>query len=102
MANRNPRPEQLDLNPAVERSRRMQRKDLENIPGFLLIGLLFVIAEPPFWLALLLFALFVLARLAHTFAHANAQNHEVRAAFYSAGSLVVIVMALWVLIVALV
>ena len=32
-----------------------------------LLGLLFVISEPPFWLATLLFALFVLARLAHTF-----------------------------------
>jgi uncharacterized MAPEG superfamily protein len=101
VANRNPRPEQLELNPDVERSRRMQRNDLENIPAFLAIGLIFLTAEPPFGLAVLLFAIFVLARLAHTVAYATAQNHEVRATFFSAGSLVVILMALWVLVVAL-
>ena len=102
VANKNPRPEQLDPHPDVERSRRMHRNDLENIPAFLACGLLFVTTEPPFWLALLLFALFVLARLAHTLAYATAQNHEVRATFYSIGSVVVIVMAVWVLAVALV
>jgi glutathione S-transferase len=45
--------------------------------------------------------MFVLARLAHTVAYATAQNHEVRAAFYSVGSIAVIIMALWVLGVAL-
>ena len=101
VANKNPRPEQLDPHPDVERSRRMHRNDLENIPAFLACGLLFVATEPPIWLALLLFALFVLARLAHTLAYATAQNHEVRATFYSVGSVVVIVMAVWVLAVAL-
>lgn len=100
-ANRNPRPEQLDLNPSVERSRRMQRNDLESIPAFLAMGLVFVTAEPPLWLAALLFAIFVLARLAHTFAYATAQNHEVRAAFFSVGSLTIILMALWALVAAL-
>lgn len=101
VSNRTPRPEQLLPNPSVERSRRMQRNDLESIPAFLVIGLVFVIMEPPYWLAVTLFALFVLARLAHTFAYATAQNHEVRATFFSVGSLVVIVMALWVLAVTL-
>ena len=102
VANKNPRPEQLDPHPDVERSRRMHRNDLENIPAFLACGLLFVTTEPPFWLAVLLFALFVLARLAHTLAYTTAQNHEVRATFYAVGSVVVIVMAVWVLAVALV
>ena len=101
-ANRNPRPEQLDLNPEVDRSRRMHRNDLENIPAFFACGLLFVTTEPPLWLATLIFGLFVLARLAHTWSYATAQNHEVRASFYSIGSLVVIFMAVWVLAVALV
>jgi uncharacterized MAPEG superfamily protein len=100
-ANRNPRPEQLDPEPDVERSRRMQRNDLENIPAFLAAGLLFVAVAPPVWLAVLLFALFVLARLAHTWAYATARSHEVRATFYSLGSIVVILMALWVLLAAL-
>ncbi len=102
LANRNPRPEQLDPHPDVDRSRRMHRNDLENIPAFLACGLLFVTAEPPFWSAALLFTLFVLARLAHTLAYATAQNHEVRATFYSIGSIVVMAMAVWVLTVALV
>jgi uncharacterized MAPEG superfamily protein len=97
-ANRNPRPEQLDPQPDVERSRRMQRNDLESIPAFLAAGLLFVTAAPPTWVAVLLFALFVLSRLAHTWAYATAQNHEVRATFFSVGSIVVILMALWVLL----
>jgi uncharacterized MAPEG superfamily protein len=100
-ANRNPRPEQLDPEPDVERSRRMQRNDLENIPAFLAAGLLFVAVAPPVWLAVLLFALFVLSRLAHTWAYATARSHEVRATFYSLGSIVVILMALWVLLAAL-
>ncbi|MEP2843260.1 MAG: MAPEG family protein, partial [Alphaproteobacteria bacterium] len=45
-ANRNPRPEQLEPNDYVERSRRIQRNDLENIPGFLAAGLLFVAVGP--------------------------------------------------------
>jgi uncharacterized MAPEG superfamily protein len=98
--NRNPRPDQLDPQPDVERSRRMQRNDLENIPAFLAAGLLFVAVAPPAWVAYLLFALFVLARLAHTWAYATAQDHEVRATFYSVGSIVVILMALWVLVAA--
>ncbi len=96
-ANRNPRPEQLNLNTDVERSRRMHRNDIENIPAFLACGLLFVLVEPPFWLAAGLFAAFVLARFAHTIAYGTAQNHEVRATFYSVGSFVVILMAFWVL-----
>jgi glutathione S-transferase len=100
-ANRNPRPEQLDPEPGVERSRRMQRNDLENIPAFLAIGLVFVAVGPPAWAAWLLFGLFVTARLAHAWAYATAQNHEIRATFFSVGSIVVILMALWVLLAAL-
>lgn len=100
-ANRNPRPEQLDPQPAVERSRRMQRNDLESIPAFLAAGLLFVAVNPPAWAAYTLFALFTIARLAHTWAYATAQNHEIRATFFSVGSVVVVLMALWVLLAAL-
>jgi uncharacterized MAPEG superfamily protein len=99
--NPDPRPEQLDLHPQVERSRRMQRNDLESIPGFLAAGLLFVTTAPPYWIAVLLFALFVLGRLAHTWAYATAKDHEIRAAFFSVGSILVILMALLVLAAAL-
>ena len=100
-ANRNPRPSQLDLNDFVERSRRIHRNDLENIPGFLAAGLLFVAARPSTLLAAILMTAFVLARVLHTAAYETQQRHEIRATFYSVGSLVVIYMALHVLVVAL-
>jgi len=97
-ANRNPRPEQLDRNDYVDRSRRVHLNDLENIPGFLAAGLIYVAVEPPATLAIGLMTLFVVARLLHTAAYMTGQRHEVRAVFYSVGSIVVIVMALHVLI----
>jgi len=71
LINRNPRPEQLEMNDYVDRSRRMHRNDLENIPAFLASGLLFVIAGPSLLLANMLMYGFVVARLAHTAAYAS-------------------------------
>lgn len=97
-ANRNPRPEQLALNDYVDRSRRMQRNDLENIPAFLACGLIFVaVSPPPLWVNIFLYT-FVATRLAHTLAYATGQRHEVRATFYTIGSLIVIAMAVWTLV----
>ena len=99
-ANRNPRPEQLALNDYVDRSRRVQRNDLENIPAFLAAGLLFVAVEPsPLWAQILMYT-FVAARLAHTLAYMTSQRHEVRATLFSVGSIVVIAMAAYTLYVA--
>jgi glutathione S-transferase len=97
LINRNPRPEQLELNDYVDRSRRMHRNDLENIPAFLACGLLFVVAAPSYLLANILMYSFVGARLAHTLAYATKQSHEVRATFYTIGSVAVMVMAVYVL-----
>lgn len=99
-ANRNPRPEQLQPLDDVDRSRRIHRNDLENIPAFLAIGLLFVAIAPPLAATQWLMYGFVAARLLHTIAYSTAQRHEVRAIFYSVGSLIVIAMAIWVLLVA--
>ena len=100
--NPKPRPGQLDLDDYVDRSRRMHRNDLENIPGFLAAGLLFVLVAPPLWLAQVLMYGFVVARAAHAWAYGTAQSHEVRSTFYTIGSLIVIYMAVHVLIVALI
>jgi glutathione S-transferase len=97
LINRNPRHEQLELNDYVDRSRRMHRNDLENIPAFLACGLLFVVAAPSYLLANILMYSFVGARLAHTLAYATKQSHEVRATFYTIGSVAVMVMAVYVL-----
>jgi glutathione S-transferase len=97
LINRNPHPEQLESNDYVDRSRRMHRNDLENIPAFVACGLLFVATGPTYLLANILMYGFVGARLGHSLAYATKQSHEVRATLYTIGSVVVIVMALYVL-----
>ena len=99
--NRNPRPEQLEINDYVDRSRRMHRNDLENIPAFLAAGLLFVAVGPSLMLANILMYAFVAARACHAIAYATKRSHEVRATFFTIGSVVVIVMAVYVLVAAL-
>jgi glutathione S-transferase len=95
--NRNPHAGQLELNDYVDRSRRMHRNDLENIPAFLACGLLFVAAAPTYLLTNILMYTFVGARLGHSLAYATKQSHEVRATLYTIGSAVVVIMAIYVL-----
>lgn len=99
----NPAPHegQLEINDYVDRSRRMHRNDLENIPAFWIAGFLFALTDPALWLAQGLLYGFVLARLAHFLAYATRQSHELRATFYTIGSGIVIYMAahvLWVVL----
>ena len=98
LINKDPSPDQLDVNDYVDRSRRMHRNDLENIPAFLACGLIFVAVGPSQLLANILLYGFVIARLAHTLAYASKQSHEVRATLYTIGSLAVIIMAVYVLV----
>jgi glutathione S-transferase len=101
MINKDPNASQLDANDYVERSRRMHRNDLENIPAFWISGLLFVFAEPSLILAQILLYGFVVARLLHSIAYATKRSHEVRATFYTLGSVIVVLMALYTLSVVL-
>ena len=101
MINKDPNASQLDANDYVERSRRMHRNDLENIPAFWISGLLFVFAEPSVILAQILLYGFVVARLLHSIAYATQRSHEVRATFYTLGSVIVVLMALYTLSVVL-
>ena len=57
--------------------------------GFAVLGFLM----PPLWLAQVLFYGFVITRLAHFVAYFTAQNHEIRAALWTPGSLVIIFLA---------
>jgi len=91
--NPEPEPTQLDVNEYVDRSRRMNLNDLESIPGFLVAGLLFVLADPPVMLAEILIWTYVGARAAHFIAYATAQIHDIRAFFWTFSSLSVIAMA---------
>lgn len=91
--NRAPNPAQLGPNDRVDRIRRIQQNDLENLPYFLVAGLLYVATMPPLWLAQILFYGFAATRLAHFAAYYTAQNHEVRAALWTPGSLIIVFLA---------
>lgn len=101
LLNPEPDPSQLELDDYVDRSRRMHRNDLENIPAFWMAGFLFVLIDPAPWLALALFYGFLAARAGHFWAYATARSHETRATFYTVGSIIVIWMGgqvLWVVL----
>ena len=88
---------QTDVNEFVDRSRRINLNDLESIPGFLAAGFLFVLVGPPVLLAKVLMWTYVAARAAHFIAYVTAQLHDIRATLWTFSSLVVIVMAAYVL-----
>jgi len=91
----NPKPHdrQLEPNPRVERTRRIQMNDLENLPYFLVAGLLYVTTAPPLWLAQGLFYGYVVTRGLHYWAYMTAQIHDIRAALWTPGSLAILFMA---------
>ena len=99
--NPNPDPRQLEPNERVERIRRIQLNDLENLPFFLVAGLLFVLTDPSLTLARWLLYGYVVSRLLHFAAYFTAQTHDVRATFWTIGSLILIFMSGWTLVAAL-
>jgi len=100
--NRDPDPAQLAPNERVERVRRIQMNDLENLPYFLVAGLLYVLIGPPVTLAIVLFAAYAVTRLLHFAAYLTAQTHDLRATLWTPGSLIIVFMAGSVLYAALV
>ena len=85
-----PDPAQLLPNERVERIRRIQLNDLENLPFFLVAGLLFVVTAPSLALAQWLLYGYVVSRFLHFAAYFTAQNHDMRAALWTVGSLLLI------------
>ena len=99
--NPNPDPRQLQPDERVERIRRIQLNDLENLPYFLVAGFLFVLTGPSLlWAQLLLYG-YVISRLLHFAAYFSAQTHDMRATFWTVGSLILIGITLRTLWVAL-
>lgn len=99
--NPEPRHDQLAPNERVERMRRIQMNDLENLPYFFAVGLLYVFSQPGVAVARWLFYGYVVTRLCHFLAYVTAQNHDLRAALWTPGSLILIYMALASLFVAI-
>lgn len=90
--NPNPNPQQTAPNERVERIRRIQQNDLENLPFFLVAGLLYVFTEPSLLLAQWLLYGYVASRLLHFVAYFTGQVHDIRATFWSIGSFILIFM----------
>jgi glutathione S-transferase len=88
--NPDPNPAQLAPNERVERIRRIQLNDLENLPFFLVAGLLFVLTAPSLALTQWLLYGYVVSRLLHFAAYFTAQTHDMRATLWTVGSLILI------------
>jgi len=91
--NPNPDPTQIEPHERVERVRRIQLNDLENLPYFFVAGFLYVFTEPHEKLAQWLFYGYVATRLAHFAAYLTSQTHDLRAALWTPGSLVLVYMS---------
>jgi glutathione S-transferase len=99
--NPNPDPVQLQPNERVERIRRIHQNDLENLPFFLVAGFLYLLSAPPLWLAQVLLYGYVASRLLHFAAYLSAQTHDLRAALWTIGSLILVFMTCRTLLAAL-
>ena len=99
--NPNPRPDQTAPNDYVDRVRRIQLNDLENLPFFLVAGFLYVLSGPSLAEARWLLYGYVVSRLLHFAAYITARSHEMRATFWTIGSLILIYMSVRVLYVAI-
>ena len=99
----NPAPDarQLERNERVERIRRIHQNDLENLPFFLVAGLLYVLTGPTVLMAQLLLYGYVVSRLLHFAAYLSAQTHDLRATLWTVGSLILLFMTVRTLIAAL-
>jgi len=92
LLNPRPNPAQLAPNERVERIRRIQMNDLENLPFFLVAGFLYILTQPSLLLAQWLLYGYVVSRLLHFAAYLPGQIHEIRATCWTVGSLILIFM----------
>lgn len=99
--NKSPRAGQLDKNEYVERIRRIHQNDGENVPLFLVIGLVFVLVDPGLTLAMCMLYGYAASRFLHFAAYLTAHSHELRATCWTIGSLLLLGMTGAVLVKAL-
>ena len=97
LLNPQPSPGQLLPDERVDRIRRIQQNDLENLPFFFVAGGLYVLTSPPLALAEWLFYGYVVSRLLHFAAYFTGQIHDIRATLWSVGSLIIVFMTLAVM-----
>jgi glutathione S-transferase len=85
----------------VDRIRRIQLNDLENVPFFLVAGFLYILTEPSLIAARVLLYGYAASRFAHFAAYFTAQTHDMRATLWTIGSVILIYLTCWPLLVAL-
>ncbi|XP_043253522.1 microsomal glutathione S-transferase 1-like [Colletes gigas] len=71
--------------PDVERVRRAHLNDLENIPIWYIVTLLWLTTQPSTWLAGILIKTFVIARFVHTLVYAVVPKQPYRALAFFVG-----------------
>lgn len=99
--NPDPNPSQVEPNDYVDRIRRIQLNDLENLPFFIAAGFFYILTDPSLLTARILLYGYVVSRLLHFIAYATKQTHDVRATFWTIGSVILIYMAARSLVIAL-
>ena len=99
--NPTPNPKQIEPDERVERIRRIQLNDLENLPFFLVAGFLYVLTQPSLLLAQVLLYGYVVSRILHFVAYLTARTHDTRATLWTVGSLILIFMTCRTLITAI-
>lgn len=85
------------LDPDIERVRQCHRNDMENIPPFLVIGLLYVLSGPSLFAAMWHFRVFVASRFLHTIAYLIPLPQPTRALAFLVGVVTTLSMAFQVL-----
>jgi glutathione S-transferase len=98
--NPEPDPAQTAPNDYVDRIRRIQLNDLENLPFFFVAGFLYVLSGPSLTEARWVLYGYVVSRLLHFGAYVTAQIHDIRATFWTMGSLLIIYMTVRALLTA--
>ncbi|HWS74740.1 MAG TPA: MAPEG family protein [Quisquiliibacterium sp.] len=96
--NPSPDPSQIQPNERVERIRRIQMNDLENLPFFLAAGFLYVLSGPSLTEARWLLYGYVVSRLLHFAAYLSARTHDTRATLWTIGSLMLVYMTVRALV----
>jgi len=85
--------------PEVERASRVWRNDLENIPMFLFLGLIYVLAGGPAGPAAIYFTVFTVARILHTITYLRGMQPW-RTISFTIGGLATLALSIHVLILA--
>ncbi len=93
MLNPGPSKAQLEPNDYVDRVRRIHLNDLENVPFFLIAGFLFIFTSPSLMAMRILMYTYVATRILHFLAYLTEQIHDIRAFFWTPGSLIILYMS---------